>query len=123
MLHCVVLTSLLIGFGTRRSRVQIPPSRLFEESALQRVPLRGFLFRGPACCELREFRHLSEPPLTRVLRWPRQSERGTVALPVGLLLAQEGHEGRIGSDVVEEGIALKQRIAGEAAVGRSAQPV
>src|SRR5688572_5518587 len=33
--------------GFRGSRVQIPPSRLVKESALQRVPLWGFFFALP----------------------------------------------------------------------------
>ena len=33
--------------GFRGSRVQIPPSRLVKESALQRLPLWGFFFALP----------------------------------------------------------------------------
>src|SRR6266849_4225046 len=37
--------------GFRGSRVQIPPSRLSEDQALQRLPLWGFFFACPPCCE------------------------------------------------------------------------
>src|SRR6266566_2069071 len=37
--------------GFRGSRVQIPPSRLSEDQALQRLSLWGFFFACTACCE------------------------------------------------------------------------
>src|SRR5437879_1651283 len=54
--------------GFRGSRVQIPPSRLGEESALQRVPLWGFFFVGPrAVSNAVSFARLSaHKPMRRV---------------------------------------------------------
>src|SRR2546426_9963445 len=37
--------------GFRGSRVQIPPSRLSEDQALQRLSLWGFFFDCTPCCE------------------------------------------------------------------------
>src|SRR5881628_1353636 len=37
--------------GFRGSRVQIPPSRLSEDQALQRLLLWGFFFDCTPCCE------------------------------------------------------------------------
>src|SRR6266850_8091431 len=37
--------------GFRGSRVQIPPSRLSEDQALQRLSLWGFFFACTPCCE------------------------------------------------------------------------
>jgi hypothetical protein len=37
----------LTRMGFRGSRVQIPPSRLVKESALQRLPLWGYFFALP----------------------------------------------------------------------------
>src|SRR2546422_2370615 len=47
----------------------------------------------------------------------RRSERGPVALPLRLLLPEEGDEARIAADVVQERITLEQRVAGEPTLG------
>src|SRR6266550_889722 len=66
--------------GFRGSRVQIPPSRLSEDQALQRVSLWGFFDCTP-CCEFScESGSIAQNPLRRMQHYPLHS------LGIGLLI-------------------------------------
>src|SRR2546428_12671977 len=57
--------------GFRGSRVQIPPSRLSEDQALQRLSLWGFFFDCTPCCEFCcESRSAAHNPLRRLQHHP-----------------------------------------------------
>src|SRR3989442_4618788 len=74
-------TTQLQRLGFRGSRVQIPPSRLSEEQALQRLSLWGFFFACAPCCEFccewRGSSRGSALPLKRVLHGPHSNLRNS----------------------------------------------
>src|SRR6266853_1036090 len=67
--------------GFRGSRVQIPPSRLSEDQALQRLSLWGFFFDCTPCCEFCcESGSAAHNPLRRMQHHPLHR------LGIGLLI-------------------------------------
>src|SRR3989454_7127476 len=67
--------------GFRGSRVQIPPSRLSEDQALQRLSLWGFFFACTPCCEFCcESGSAAPNPLRRMQHHPLH------CLGIGLLI-------------------------------------